>query len=114
MIKATTGSRSIQCSFRGTPDYTFNGYMFAVLGLWDYRNVTQDSRAARLCDASLTTLDKTYPKLRNPGGYSHYCRTHQLPMKGHHAIHIRLYRQFTDLSGDQRFARYAVELASDV
>lgn len=98
----------------GTSDYTFNGFMFAALGLWDYHLLTRNAEAAQLFDASLTTLDANYAHLRNPDGFSNYCRTHQLPVKpNYHKIHGDLFQQFTYLSGDPRFAAHAAELRKD-
>ncbi len=98
----------------GKPDYTYNGFIFAILGLWDYHLLTGDPVAAQLFDASLTTIDKYFTSFRNPGGSAYYCRTHRIPTPNYHTIHIVLLYALHFLSGDERFKRYAELLKSDV
>lgn len=97
----------------GYPDYTYNGMMFAMLGIWDYYKLTSDPLAFQLWDGSLTTIDKYYPNLRNIGDASDYCRTHNIPTPTYHQHHIDLLDQLTVLSGNPRFHVYADELRSD-
>ncbi|MFE1922414.1 D-glucuronyl C5-epimerase family protein [Streptomyces asoensis] len=97
----------------GTSDYTYNGFMFAVLGLWDYYTLTGNLMAQQLFDGSLSTIDAYFPKLRNPGWLSHYCRTHAIPTDHYHPVHIDLLRQLSWLSGSHRFAAQSDLLIDD-
>lgn len=97
----------------GTSDHTYNGFMFAALGLWDYHAMTGDGLAEQLFDGSLTTLDASFPELRNPGWLSHYCRTHRIPTASYHPVHIDLLLQLSWLSNSRRFARQADVLMDD-
>ncbi|MFE7131028.1 D-glucuronyl C5-epimerase family protein [Streptomyces sp. NPDC057638] len=97
----------------GTSDYTYNGFMFAALGLWDYHAMTGNPLAEQLFDGSLTTLDAEFTTLRNPGWLSHYCRTHTVPTTMYHPVHIDLLLQLCWLSGSHRFAGQADVLMDD-
>ncbi len=97
----------------GTSDYTYNGFMFAVLGLWDYYALSRNSLAEQLFDGALTTLDAYFPQLRNPGWLSNYCHTHAIPTDTYHSVHIDLLRQLSWLSGSDRFAVQSDMLTDD-
>ncbi|MER5463994.1 D-glucuronyl C5-epimerase family protein [Streptomyces sp. NPDC002668] len=97
----------------GTSDYTYNGFMFAALGLWDYYAMSRNPLAEQLFDGSLTTLHAYFPDLRNPGRLSHYCRTHEIPTVHYHPVHIDLLLQLSWLSGSERFAAHADLLMED-
>lgn len=97
----------------GTSDYTYNGFMFAALGLWDYYALSRNPIAEQLFDGSLTTIDAHFPKLRNPGWLSHYCRTHVIPTETYHPVHIDLLRQLSWLSGSDRLAAQSDLLIDD-
>ncbi|MFF8831927.1 D-glucuronyl C5-epimerase family protein [Streptomyces sp. NPDC015131] len=97
----------------GTSDFTYNGFMFAALGLWDYWALTRDRRAADLFDGSLTTLTAEFPHLRNPRWLSRYCRTHGLPTGSYHPVHVALLRRLSWLSGSEQLAAQSDLLADD-
>lgn len=99
--------------YPGRSDFTYNGFMYAMLGIWDYYKMTGNPLAAKLWDGSLTTINQYFPHLRNPGGVSFYCYTHKIPATNYHSVHIALLNQLTTLSGNPRFAVYASQLAGD-
>ncbi|MFE7132989.1 D-glucuronyl C5-epimerase family protein [Streptomyces sp. NPDC057638] len=97
----------------GTSDYTYNGYMFAALGLWDYVQLTGNALAERLFDGALTALDVYFAAMRNKGWLSDYCLTHQIPTASYHPVHINLLRQLHWLSGSVRLAHLSDVLMDD-
>ncbi|WP_344355177.1 D-glucuronyl C5-epimerase family protein [Streptomyces gobitricini] len=97
----------------GTSDYTYNGFMFAALGLWDYYALTRSPLAADLFDGSLTTLAANFRNMRNPRWLSHYCRTHAVPTASYHPVHITLLRQLSWLSGSEPLAARSDLLMDD-
>ncbi|MEV3989835.1 D-glucuronyl C5-epimerase family protein [Streptomyces sp. NPDC049837] len=97
----------------GTSDYTYNGFMFAALGLWDYYALTRDPLADDLFDGSLTTLAANFAEMRNPGWLSHYCRTHAVPTASYHPLHVALLRQLSWLSGSELLAAQSDLLMDD-
>ncbi|MEW2081252.1 D-glucuronyl C5-epimerase family protein [Streptomyces sp. NPDC005283] len=52
----------------GTSDYTYNGMIFAMFGLWDYFQATGNPLAERLYDGSLTTIRDHFPGCATPAG----------------------------------------------
>lgn len=60
-------------SDRTTPPLVINGLAFAIFGMYDYFQITQDPRARILMDAGATTYRDSHPEYRNPGGISYYC-----------------------------------------
>ncbi|WP_167536383.1 D-glucuronyl C5-epimerase family protein [Streptomyces ficellus] len=97
----------------GTSDHTYNGFMFAALGLWDYYALTRNPLAADLFDGSLTTLAANFRNMRNPGWLSHYCRAHAIPTTSYHPVHVTLLRQLSWLSGSELLAAQSDLLMDD-
>ncbi|MFH8805222.1 D-glucuronyl C5-epimerase family protein [Streptomyces sp. NPDC017936] len=98
----------------GTGDYTYNGMVFAMFGLWDYVAATGDEDAAALYDGCATTLARYFPSLRNVRWYSHYCQTHRIPAPTYHQHHVRLYQQLHWQTGSADLADATDRLIDDV
>ncbi|SDL58713.1 D-glucuronyl C5-epimerase C-terminus [Glycomyces sambucus] len=97
----------------GTGDYTYNGMVFAMFGLWDYIRATGNELAAALFDGCCTTIDRYFPLLRNERWISFYCQTHRIPTASYHQHHINLFRQLHWQTGGPRFARMTDQLTDD-
>ena len=97
----------------GTSDYTFNGMIFAMFGLWDYIQETGNPLAAQLYDGSLTTIRDHFPRLRNTRWFSYYCNTHRVPAPTYHQHHINLFRQLHWQTGTPEFAQRQDVLLDD-
>ncbi|MEV6654313.1 D-glucuronyl C5-epimerase family protein [Streptomyces sp. NPDC051219] len=96
-----------------TSDFTYNGFLFALLGLWDYFKLTGNPLAQQLFDGSLTTIYAHFTPIRNKGWISYYCVPHRLPNDKYHNIHIELLRQMQWLSGSTRSAYLSDVLMDD-
>ncbi|MFI6288422.1 D-glucuronyl C5-epimerase family protein [Streptomyces sp. NPDC051018] len=94
-------------------DFTYNGFMFAALGLWDYHKMTGNPLAEKLFDGSLTTLLAYYPNMRNTNWMSDYCLTHGVPNAKYHGVHVKLMRQLHWLSGSRKSAHVSDMLMDD-
>ena len=94
-------------------DYTFNGHVFALLGLYDYYRLTGSRLAAALFDGAATTALHYAKVIRRPGGLSSYCVPHNVFREHYHSIHISLLRQLHWLTGDQRFSAWARRFSAD-
>jgi hypothetical protein len=103
-------------------DQTFNGYVFALIGLHDYFELTKDQTrysAARnasvrdLLRGGITTIRAYIPTLRNPGTVSDYCMGHHYRNPHYHAMHVRLLRYLTVMTRDPWFGRMAALFAAD-
>ncbi|MFF3398116.1 D-glucuronyl C5-epimerase family protein [Streptomyces sp. NPDC002659] len=88
----------------GTSDYTYNGMVFAMFGLWDYFQATGNPLAEQLYDGSLTTIRDHFPRLRNTRWYSFYCDTHRIQAPTYHQHHINLLRQLHWQTGSPTIA----------
>ncbi|WP_227997153.1 D-glucuronyl C5-epimerase family protein, partial [Glycomyces albidus] len=97
----------------GTGDYTYNGMIFAMFGLWDYVRATGSELAAALFDGACTTIDRYFPLLRNERWISFYCQAHRVPTVSYHQHHINLLRQLHWQTGSPRFARMTDQLVDD-
>ncbi len=94
-------------------DYTFNGHVFALLGLYDYHRLTGSRLAADLFDGAATTALRYARVIRRPGSLSSYCVPHNVFREHYHSIHISLLRQLHWLTGDRRFGKWARRFTAD-
>ncbi|MFG2756778.1 D-glucuronyl C5-epimerase family protein [Streptomyces wuyuanensis] len=97
----------------GAGDYTYNGMIFALFGLWDYILATGNELAVALFDGACTTIDRYFPLLRNQRWISYYCQTHRIPTPSYHQHHINLFRQLHWQTGGPRFAHMTDQLTDD-
>ena len=80
-------------------DFTYNGHLFATLGMWDYAMLTGSEVAADIFDGALTTAVRRFPSVRNLNWYSDYCVQHDMPHRNYHIAHMNLMLQMQWLSG---------------
>lgn len=97
----------------GAGDYTYNGMIFAMFGLYDYWAATGSQQAADLYDACATTVAAHFPELRNQRWHSYYCGTHRIPAPTYHQHHINLFTQLHWHTGSPDFAYYTERLVDD-
>jgi hypothetical protein len=97
----------------GTGDYTYNGMIFAMFGLYDYACATGSQTAADLYDGCATTIARYFPLLRNVRWHSFYCQTHRIPAPTYHQHHINLFRQLHWQTGSPDFADHTDRLVDD-
>ncbi|HEY6115626.1 MAG TPA: D-glucuronyl C5-epimerase family protein, partial [Candidatus Dormibacteraeota bacterium] len=94
-------------------DYTYNGMIYAMLGLYDYATATGNEAAAALYDGCATTIARYFPLLRNSKWCSFYCQTHRIEAYTYHQHHIELMRQLNWQTGSPDFADHADRLVDD-
>ncbi|MGW3330299.1 D-glucuronyl C5-epimerase family protein [Streptomyces rubiginosohelvolus] len=97
----------------GTGDYTYNGMVFAMFGLYDYARATGSTEAADLYDACATTIARYFSLLRNTRWHSFYCQTHRIPAPTYHQHHINLFSQLHWQTGSPDFAEHVDRLVDD-
>jgi hypothetical protein len=69
-------------------DRTYNGFMFTVIGVYEYWHTTHSATAAALFDGGATTIRRMFPLYRQPGWISRYCLAHPTHVSAsYHAIH---------------------------
>lgn len=94
-------------------NYTLNGFMFGIYGLYDYWFVTNDSEIATKISMSWTTLKDYVELFRCPGDLSYYCLKHQVQKDTYHRIHIEQLIDFGEYTGDVFFTEMADTFLSD-
>lgn len=94
-------------------DFTLNGHIFAMYGLYDYWAFTGSPVAARLFDGAATTVARRLPAFRRPGWRSRYCLQHGADAVHYHNIHVTQLLRLHQFTGSQIFARYADLLRDD-
>jgi hypothetical protein len=97
----------------GLSDYTFNGMIFALLGIYDYAVATGSTQPAALYDAGVTTIAATFPLLRSPQWWSRYCKTHEIIAPTYHQHHVELFQQLGWQTGSPDLADHADRLVDD-
>ena len=97
------------------PGQTLNGYIAAIMGVYEYYRITGDYRAKVVYDAALTTLKYYLPQYRRENQTSYYCLGHMMPATlSYHNLHIQMMRDLYFVSGDIFFWLMAELFESDV
>ncbi len=96
------------------PDHTFNGFMFAVIGIYDYYHLLKhDEETRTILSAYLTTVHDYMREYRNPNAISYYCLRHHHTDAVYHRIHVLQLDYFTKISQDSSFTLFADTLEID-
>ncbi len=90
--------------FAPKPDRTFNGHLFAVLGLYDYWQMTHDPNALLLVRGALATVRAYSTAWRLPGGVSRYCMAHVVRNIHYHVLHTDLAYSVYHVTGTRWWA----------
>jgi hypothetical protein len=92
---------------RTDPDYTLNGFIFALFGLYDYYLESGDPAVRQLLFGGMTTVRHYLSQFRNPGGISFYCLSHHVTSQGYHNIHVAQLKMLAKMTNAWDFVRYA-------
>lgn len=110
-----------------TPNvYTLNGYMFTLLGLYDWADITGSEQAKKLFNDGMKTLEKILPYY-DIGSFSAYDLsyiTHKRPsylqeLKPHgvvryHAVHITQLAALTSITNNETIKKFLEKWQNDV
>jgi D-glucuronyl C5-epimerase C-terminus len=97
-----------------SPDHTFNGFMFAIIGIYDYYHLLKPDEETRdILSAYLTTVHDYMHEYRNPGTISKYCLRHNHTDTIYHRIHVLQLDYFTKITQDSSFSLFADTLEMD-
>jgi len=88
-------------------NYTLNGAIFAIYGIYDYYRINQTDSVKNFLQASITAIHDNILEFRNPGSYSKYCIKHAVPSKEYHKIHIAQLQQLYKMTNDEYFKEVA-------
>jgi len=95
------------------PSRTLNGFIYAVFGLYDYQQLTQDSKAEKVIKDCFKTLKNYIPLFRRKGQPSFYGLQYQYFTADYHPTHIYQLRMLGKMTGDNFFYDWADSLYSD-
>lgn len=96
-----------------TPCLTLNGFMFAIIGVYDYWRVTNDARSREILQASLGTLKNRLYEFKVKREPSHYCLRHHGGVSRYHRIHITQLEYFYRITGDEFFKNACNDFYAD-
>lgn len=95
------------------PSMTLNGFIFAVYGLYDYFQLTQDSETEKVLTECLSTVKNYLPLFRRPGKPSFYGLRFRHWSQQYHLVHIKQLRQLYRYTRDPFFSDWADSLKAD-
>jgi hypothetical protein len=95
------------------PNHVFNGFVYALFGLYDYWLLTEDETALKLLKMSITTVADHIKIWRVKGGPSKYCGKYYVINRDYHTYHIEILDKLGDITGDAYFHQQADSLRSD-
>ena len=88
-------------------DYTLNGFLYAVFGLYDYYLIDKNPQSQNLLNAALTTAKAYIPKYRNENKASWYRLRFKNRNPTYHRTHIVQMRYLYAMTGDEFFKNMA-------
>ena len=95
------------------PDWTYNGFIFAAYGVYDYYRLTHSAGALRLLRGAVTTAGNWFSRFRVPGWISYYSLTHHAQNWFYHFVHLGQMQELYTITGSVGFARFADALFVD-
>ncbi len=95
------------------PSMVVDAHTTALIGIYDYWNMTNDPRAARLIDGGATALMSRLPDIRRPGSVSESALGWGVHELEHHRVVTRHLTLLAQMTGDRRFSSFAERFATD-
>jgi len=96
------------------PNFTLNGFIFAVVGLYDYLRLNpEDEEILSLLEESLNTILNVFHLFRVKNAYSYYCRKHKIRIKTYHKVHIEQFQDLYKISSNKDFLAFSKLLEKD-
>lgn len=97
----------------GRPDFTFNGHVFGIYGMYDYHRMTGNLDAKSMFQIGATTMKHYADTIRSAGWISHYCLRHETLSISYHNVHVELLHKMYDMTGDLYFVSLADAFLAD-
>lgn len=95
------------------PNFTLNGFIFAIFGLYDYAHINNSDEVLRYLKGTLTTVYNNIDKYRNKGYPSFYCLRHKTWYPSYHNIHIMQLELLYKMTNEKKFCEYKDIFKSD-
>lgn len=91
----------------GPPTRVLNGFIYGIVGLYEYYLVTRNPHCKELLLAALTTIHTTIHLYRYPHGVSYYCLRHKIQNSRYHILHTELLGFLYQLTSHECFQTMA-------
>jgi hypothetical protein len=95
------------------PDHVLNVHLHAVLGLYEYWQLTRAPEARQLLEGALTTVRERAGQFRRKGRVSVYGMRSRTNHFKYHEVHIWQLRLLSRVTGDPWFRQLGAALSSD-
>ncbi len=95
------------------PNFTLNGMIFAIYGIYDYYRVTKDEKASLILKSAIATIEKYISEFRNDGDISYYCLEHKVMSEKYHMIHVEQLDMLYKITGDKEFQKMHIQFKND-
>lgn len=95
------------------PNHTLNGFIFAIIGLYDYYEIHPSEESKEVLRTFITTIKQYIGEFRNEGGLSYYCLAHRVTNLHYHQVHIDQLNYLFAVTEDSTFYHYARLFSQD-
>jgi len=95
------------------PVHVLNGFIFAIFGIYDYYLVTNDPKAKKLLNASITTIEHYIEEYQNPSAVSFYDLRYKPKNPFYHGVHVNQLNLLSKITGELYFKEMADLFESD-
>jgi len=89
------------------PNYTLNGFIFCLYGIYEYYIFTNNEKAEFLLQAGIATVRNYIEKFRVKGEISYYCLKHKTQNWDYHLIHTQQLKTLYHFTNDTYFSDMA-------
>jgi len=90
-----------------------NGFLFAIIGLYDYCLITDNEDSEALFRGTCTTISRYLNEYRVPGSISYYCLGHKVQIGIYHTLIVNQLRFINKITDDLYFSAFADTLEMD-
>jgi hypothetical protein len=94
-------------------NYTLNGFLFSIIGLYDYYRIRPAKEVYGLLCAVLTTAKHNVHRFRSNKNVSYYCLSHKVQSLTYHEIHIDQIDYLFKITNDIKFKAESIFFSLD-
>lgn len=84
-------------------NYTLNGFLFSIVGAYDWYKINKNNEAKGLLSALVTTAKYNVERFRVVGDVSYYCIKHKVQSENYHRIHKEQIEWLYLITKDEKF-----------
>lgn len=95
------------------PNYTLNGFLFAIVGVYDWCKISPKNNNFDMLSALVTTAKYNIERFRVVGDLSVYCLKHQVQSSGYHRIHKEQIDWLYLVTNDEKFLELSTLFSID-